>query len=175
MPRQIHHTLTEARIAEACERRLTSTDNPGFCIACGAEADGVEPDARDYECEACGEEAVYGADELLLEVSAGDKRAGRELRPGDRVAYSAKFLAGACLTAGSGVSGGRGAAIGEMPHRRGVVIGPAPDLDVLVYVRWDDDSGGYACGVHRANLVHADDLQRDAMRAEHAPLRSEAA
>jgi Zn finger protein HypA/HybF involved in hydrogenase expression len=43
-------------------------DNPGFCIACGAEADGVEPDARRYKCESCGSKQVYGADELLLSI-----------------------------------------------------------------------------------------------------------
>ena len=49
-------------------RRMQSLDNPGFCIACGNEAEGCEPDAREYECEACGESQVYGADELLLEI-----------------------------------------------------------------------------------------------------------
>ena len=38
----------------------------GFCTACGAEADGVEPDARGYECESCGERRVFGAEELLF-------------------------------------------------------------------------------------------------------------
>ena len=34
----------------------------------GAEAEGVEPDARKYKCQACGELQVYGAEELLLEM-----------------------------------------------------------------------------------------------------------
>ena len=38
----------------------------GFCIVCGDEAWGVEPDARNYECESCGARAVFGAQELLL-------------------------------------------------------------------------------------------------------------
>ncbi len=38
----------------------------GFCLACGEIADGVEPDARRYECECCGAEKVYGAEELAL-------------------------------------------------------------------------------------------------------------
>ena len=38
----------------------------GFCLACGAEADGVEPDARYYECEVCEVKAVFGAEELLM-------------------------------------------------------------------------------------------------------------
>ena len=44
-------------------------DNPGFCVACGEEADGCEPDARRYKCECCGERAVSGAEELLFHVS----------------------------------------------------------------------------------------------------------
>jgi hypothetical protein len=41
-------------------------DGSGFCTQCGAEAYGVEPDARGYECEECGADAVYGAEELVL-------------------------------------------------------------------------------------------------------------
>jgi hypothetical protein len=65
---KIHPSITDDRIVEACERRLYTLDNPGFCLACGIEAEGVEPDARRYQCEACGEHAVYGADELLFRV-----------------------------------------------------------------------------------------------------------
>lgn len=66
---QLHPTLTRARIEAAVERRMTSLDNPGFCLNCGEDAEGVEPDAREYECEHCGESAVFGADELLIEVA----------------------------------------------------------------------------------------------------------
>ena len=38
----------------------------GGCIACGAEAYGVEPDARRYPCEACGARTVYGLEELVV-------------------------------------------------------------------------------------------------------------
>jgi hypothetical protein len=38
----------------------------GFCLACGAEAMGVEPDARKYPCEICEEKKVYGAEEILM-------------------------------------------------------------------------------------------------------------
>lgn len=41
-------------------------DDGGFCIKCGADAYGVEPDARRYECEGCGANAVYGIEELLM-------------------------------------------------------------------------------------------------------------
>lgn len=67
-PLKLHPSLTLAVICEAVERRMTGLDNPGFCIECGHEQDGCEPDAREYECESCGEAAVYGADELLIEA-----------------------------------------------------------------------------------------------------------
>jgi hypothetical protein len=38
----------------------------GFCLACKAEAYGVEPDAREYRCEACGQCRVFGCEELLM-------------------------------------------------------------------------------------------------------------
>jgi len=41
-------------------------ESQGFCLACGEIADCVEPDARKYECECCGAEKVYGAEELVL-------------------------------------------------------------------------------------------------------------
>ncbi len=38
----------------------------GLCIACGEEVDCCEPDARQRECEACGEHKGYGVPELLI-------------------------------------------------------------------------------------------------------------
>jgi hypothetical protein len=64
-----HPSITEERILEACERRMTSLDDPGFCLACGNEQGGCEPDARRYRCEACGEHVVYGAEELLIRMT----------------------------------------------------------------------------------------------------------
>ncbi len=61
---RLHPTLTAERILEAVELAMGDLSNPGFCIACGGECDGV--DARHYECELCGERKVYGAEELLL-------------------------------------------------------------------------------------------------------------
>ena len=58
--------ITIDRILEAVE----SGEDMGFCLACGDEACGVEPDARKYECESCGKDKVYGAEELLLMVGA---------------------------------------------------------------------------------------------------------
>lgn len=67
---KIHQSITDERISEACEAHLTSLEDPGFCVECGADADGVEPDARGYECEECGAAAVYGAEELAIMVFA---------------------------------------------------------------------------------------------------------
>ena len=41
-------------------------EDSGFCLACGADADGVEPDARQYECCSCGEYKVYGREEIIM-------------------------------------------------------------------------------------------------------------
>lgn len=38
----------------------------GYCVRCREPAYGVEPDARRYECESCGEMGVYGIEEILL-------------------------------------------------------------------------------------------------------------
>ena len=54
------------QIMDAVERDELS----GFCISCGFEQFEVEPDARKYICEECGEPKVYGAQELLFMVGA---------------------------------------------------------------------------------------------------------
>lgn len=59
---KMHKSLTVDVIMDAVE----SDEYIGFCIACGEEADGVEPDACGYECDHCGQSAVFGAEELLL-------------------------------------------------------------------------------------------------------------
>ena len=38
----------------------------GFCIECGATRDCCEPDARNYDCEECGQNTVFGAEECLI-------------------------------------------------------------------------------------------------------------
>ena len=55
---RIHRSITEDRIMEACQRRMTTLVDPGFCLSCGNEQGGCEPDARRYQCEACGERQV---------------------------------------------------------------------------------------------------------------------
>ena len=48
---------------------VEADEGTGFCIRCGFETMGVEPDAERYECTDCGEMGVYGAFSLLLRVS----------------------------------------------------------------------------------------------------------
>ena len=54
------------------ERVMAAIDSGeylGFCLACGSEQDGCEPDARRDECETCGERKVFAAEELLLMIA----------------------------------------------------------------------------------------------------------
>jgi hypothetical protein len=64
----VHKSITADRILAAVKAGSTTLDDPGFCICCGADALGVESDARRYECESCGESGVYGPEELLLSI-----------------------------------------------------------------------------------------------------------
>lgn len=63
---KVHESITADRIIDAIERRDTTLDNPGLCVACGNEQGGCEPDAREYKCENCGKRTVYGPEELLI-------------------------------------------------------------------------------------------------------------
>jgi len=58
--------ITQERIVAAVHSQRFGLENPGFCIACGADHDGCEPDAREYKCDQCGERKVYGAEEVLM-------------------------------------------------------------------------------------------------------------
>ncbi len=55
-----------AEVMEAVEDSYFSCGNPGFCLACGAECGGCEPDAENYECYDCGLKMVFGAEQILL-------------------------------------------------------------------------------------------------------------
>ena len=45
---------------------VESDSNLGLCIACNEIAECIEPDARNYTCESCGKNKVFGAEELLI-------------------------------------------------------------------------------------------------------------
>ena len=59
---KIHPSLTLELIMHAVE----SDDYVGFCLKCGAEHYGVEPDAVGYSCEECEAPAVSGAEDILI-------------------------------------------------------------------------------------------------------------
>ena len=60
-----HPSITPSRVVDAARRRVMTLDNPAFCLACGNEQEGGEPD-----CKACGEPRVFGAEELMVQVNA---------------------------------------------------------------------------------------------------------
>lgn len=62
---KLHRSITLDRVTEAIKAEVLGLENPGFCLACGADAEGCEPDARRYRCEDCDERRVYGAAEVL--------------------------------------------------------------------------------------------------------------
>lgn len=65
---KMHSSITLDKVMEAAQSEMCGTENPGFCIACGAEHYECEPDAREYECDECGERKVFGAAELLMHM-----------------------------------------------------------------------------------------------------------
>jgi len=58
--------LTEDTILAAAEESAFGDEYTGYCLECGYEHEGVEPDARNYVCESCGARAVYGAEEIVI-------------------------------------------------------------------------------------------------------------
>ncbi|MBB4200591.1 hypothetical protein CCR94_18220 [Rhodoblastus sphagnicola] len=70
MMHQIEHNPTTGKIIA---KRFTleeieeaNANNYGLCLACGAERECCEPDARKYRCVSCEHDTVYGAEEIAL-------------------------------------------------------------------------------------------------------------
>lgn len=63
----MHESITTDRVLEAVEESMLDSGFPGFCLACGADAE-CEPDARNYRCAECGAMEVFGAEEVLLQL-----------------------------------------------------------------------------------------------------------
>lgn len=75
----VHESITLSRLVPLVEESLFGITDYGICLACGDEVTGgVEPDARGYRCEACGERAVWGAPEAL---AAGHYHDDRPAKP----------------------------------------------------------------------------------------------
>lgn len=60
------NNMTLDDLIEQAERSLFDLDDVGYCMSCGTEVFGIEPDARRYECEVCGQKAVFGLQEIVL-------------------------------------------------------------------------------------------------------------
>ena len=60
MPKTSNHVKVKATMSEVQDGTI------GGCIACGEQQYGCEPDARNYECESCGERQVFGLEELVV-------------------------------------------------------------------------------------------------------------
>jgi predicted RNA-binding Zn-ribbon protein involved in translation (DUF1610 family) len=43
-------------------------NNEGICVSCGEVGQFAEPDARNYTCDACGENTVFGAEQAVVEM-----------------------------------------------------------------------------------------------------------
>lgn len=52
---------------EEVEAAILESSYMGWCLACGEEAYNVEPDARNYTCESCGDVMVFGAEQIVIE------------------------------------------------------------------------------------------------------------
>ena len=51
---------------DTLETAITDEAYLGFCLACGAKAEDVEPTARRYPCPACDLHMVFSAERLFL-------------------------------------------------------------------------------------------------------------
>jgi len=63
---RVHPSITADRIYALCMRRLRDLDDTGVCLACGEEQFGCKPDARQYKCENCGRNTIFGPEEVLI-------------------------------------------------------------------------------------------------------------
>ena len=64
----------EEVVLPAAEEQMFGDENPGFCLSCGEEQDGCEPDARNYLCEGCGAREVFGAAEIMMQFALRRER-----------------------------------------------------------------------------------------------------
>ena len=50
----------------ALKENTSTLSNWGFCLSCGNQQDGCEPDARNYPCDECNTYQVFSAEEILM-------------------------------------------------------------------------------------------------------------
>jgi len=58
--------LSQTEILRIAQESIMGDSLDGICLSCGNIQDGCEPDADNYECEACGESRVCGGESLLF-------------------------------------------------------------------------------------------------------------
>ena len=61
--------LTKLQILDRAMEMSGEDNNEGICLTCGAETDGVEPDARAVPCGSCGAHNVYGAEAIIIRLA----------------------------------------------------------------------------------------------------------
>ena len=66
---KLHNSITLERVSDATRRQMFGLDNPGFCIKCGDEVEQCDADAREYPCDSCGTDTVWGPAELLIRIA----------------------------------------------------------------------------------------------------------
>lgn len=66
----MHESITSKRVIAAVEESTTGMGTTGFCLACGEDQEGCEPDMEGGLCESCGEHKVMGAEDLLMSCTS---------------------------------------------------------------------------------------------------------
>ena len=76
MTRQVQSKAGTPLFIQHIDDVIAASENcEGFCLACGSDQFGVEPDARRYKCEACSKHKVFGAEELaIMGLTYGDRQ-----------------------------------------------------------------------------------------------------
>ena len=57
--------IAEGVAEKALEALNQGADMTGFCLSCGNQQDGVEPDAKGYKCDSCDKGQVMGAEDSI--------------------------------------------------------------------------------------------------------------
>jgi hypothetical protein len=65
-PKNLPAGLNAEDLMAAFAESTFGMGSTGFCLACGEQQDGCEPDAEGYECEGCGEKMVVGAETVMV-------------------------------------------------------------------------------------------------------------
>ena len=63
---EIHSSLTFDHVLNAAKDSMFGMGTTGFCLACGSDQEGCEPDMESGKCETCEERKVMGAANLMI-------------------------------------------------------------------------------------------------------------